>query len=84
MKIDRDIGLPSIRSTRRSKYPWASMKPGDSFFVPHGRINNLCKLAARRAKIDGRLYTSRQVEGGVRVWRVDGTDYYKPLETAHV
>ena len=59
----------------RPVYPWKAMKVGDSFFVAAApesvnRIQTqLAALARRRWEAVGSLYTTRIVDGGVRVWR---------------
>ena len=54
-----------------TKYPWAVLEVGDSFFVPG--IGNGSSLGSSRATASrkyGHTYTIRKVEGGIRVWRV--------------
>lgn len=57
-----------------SKYPWAQMEVGDSFFVPgappKGVAKQLKSAASQQATRHGRRYATRLVEGGVRVWRI--------------
>ncbi len=58
-------------------YPWRKMRPGDSFFVPADRSwvnriqSRLSTLGRHRGDVIGASFTTRIVEGGVRVWRVD-------------
>lgn len=72
-KIDKDIPIPDKRP---SKYPFAEMSVGDSFFVaadkaPSKRVSTAVGNAAERG-IGGsdRSYTVRRVDGGTRCWRV--------------
>jgi len=68
-----EIGVP-MPPKRSHRYPWADLAIEDSFFVPGDDLNALqrkmTRLAAYQKKTHGRCYTVRQVEGGVRVWRV--------------
>ncbi len=59
-KIENGIKLPSF------KYPWRSMKKGDSFTVKTiaERQNGL-----RVARFAGIPATSRKIKGGYRLWR---------------
>jgi hypothetical protein len=65
------------------KFPWAQMRPGDSFFVPGGRLNQrdsrrgtaaIVGTAAGYKIIKGSSWGKRAVTengvNGVRVWRV--------------
>ncbi len=67
--IEHDVPIPEVNS---HKWPFASMKPGDSFLVPNeyrsaaqsamswfGRRNNM-KFCSR--KIDGKCF---------RIWRIE-------------
>lgn len=71
--IEKNIEIPPKQSRRKTCYPWEGMQVGDSFLVPgpgtaeqQGKIGN---AAYSRSNQDGRKYTTRCVEGGVRVWR---------------
>ncbi len=72
--IDKGVPVPPPR-TRASKYPWAEMEVGDSFFVEataeemKSRSANLSRGATTIAKQLGCRFTVRKVTGGVRVWR---------------
>ena len=70
-KIEKKLPIPKANHTGAKKYPWREMAVGDSFFVP-----TPVKTATMRGqasmwgiKLKGR-FTVRDVEGGVRVWRV--------------
>lgn len=77
--IEHNIPMPghSLQS-RSSIYPLAAMEVGDSFFVP---ANETKKPGALQASLGGKArawalrnrnghkFATRQVDGGVRVWR---------------
>lgn len=55
----------------KSAYPFSSMEIGDSFFVKgldSGRFSSTICYA--KVKNPGMNFTSRTVDGGVRVWRI--------------
>lgn len=67
-EIDKGIPLPSIE--RRSKYPFAQMKVGDSFFVPGKGDGARTAITYRQKKHPGERYTFRRKPNGIRVWRM--------------
>lgn len=84
IQIDKNVPPPKPGKTgRKARYPWASMKPGDSFFAP-GFVSNtkskektglkiICTTYGRQV-IPGSTWSvdSRTENGvlGVRVWRL--------------
>lgn len=66
-KIEKSVPKPA--PIRRRKYPWLEMEIGDSFLVPGGRTERLANSAHGAGKRYGRKFSTRSVEGGVRVWR---------------
>ena len=79
-KIEKNIERPKWSHGRSRKYPFSQMQVGDSFFVPvdddNGKqkigasVRNAALAAVKRGASKGR-FSSRQVEGGVRVWRIE-------------
>ena len=79
-KVEKNIKRPARNSGRKPKYPFRKMKVGDSFFILvadracrsniAGAARNSANMARIRDKTVGR-FSSRQVEGGVRVWRIE-------------
>ena len=70
IKIEK--GIPVSRKGHSSaRYPFATMEIGDSFFVVE-KQTKLSSLATGFARRNGgqQKFTTRQVEGGVRVWRI--------------
>lgn len=65
-EIEKSIPFPH----EAKKYPFDEMDVGDSFFVPNkksGAISGSKQIAQRRT---GFKFVCRNVDGGVRVWRV--------------
>lgn len=70
-KIEKNVPIPE-RPSPISKYPFADMNVGDSFFVPEAqarRLQSAIQIFRRRAGKD-KKYIARNVEGGARCWRV--------------
>lgn len=65
IKIEK--GIP-ISSDRRSKYPWADMDVGDSFFVATDKVENFRRNVYAKNR-NGKLFVARAEGNGVRVWR---------------
>lgn len=76
--VESGVPIPAMRKRGSlAKHPWDDMKVGDSFFVPAVPDWTMTKLQSRLgshagsiAKSRGTQYTVRQVEGGVRIWRI--------------
>lgn len=77
-KIEKDVPLAPHGNSRggngQRKYPVDQMSVGDSFFVPlgtrtHVQVQSAIQRAVNRYGAHGK-YTTRKVEGGVRVWRI--------------
>lgn len=69
IKIDTGIPLPDPK-TGGSKYPWKDMDIGHSFFVPEQVTATFKTQITNAQKRTGFRFTSRRVEGGIRVWRI--------------
>jgi hypothetical protein len=70
--IDHAIPFPPERSTY-TKYPFADLGIGDSFFVPdttEAQQRSLHSQVSYQNKRSSRTYTSRKVANGERVWRL--------------
>ncbi len=73
--IEEGIDIPMV-TRRKSKYPWANMEIGHTFFVPDAsKKQTITSSAYRFGKQHGMKFTVREVneEGvaGIRVWRVE-------------
>jgi hypothetical protein len=73
--IEKNIPIPAITRKATSKYPFADMETGDSFFTPHGTSKpaSVRSLLYKAAKETGIKVTLRNetVDGtpGVRAWK---------------
>lgn len=75
-KIEKGVPLPE----KVSRYPFAEMGPGDSFFIPvtsgtvkgaNNRVRTAWKAFKAQHGVDGARITCKEYEGaqkGVRVW----------------
>lgn len=77
--IRKGVPLPhsSGNTTKQERYPWREMDVGDSFVVPF-RGGDVAKqqasvatVAKHASKRHGHKYTTRRLEGGIGVWRVE-------------
>ena len=68
-KIEKNVPLPA----KRGKGLFGivrSMECGDSVFVENGKQKTVSATGRVATKITGHKFTTRMVEGGVRIWRV--------------
>ena len=69
--IETDVPIPPTGSRKGfSKYPFASLAVGHSFFVAGGIPKNMSVAAHRHGRALGRQFVVRKTDGGIRVWRV--------------
>lgn len=73
IKIESNVPMPPL--TKLSKFPFASMEVGDSFFVPHmktsAEMSGAIALAKRKHgfKFVCRRIIENSAPIGIRVWR---------------
>ena len=76
-QLRSDIPLPT--TSRRVKYPLGQMMPGDSFFIPGKRGENISAVAARaysamqdfrRRGNNSAKFVARRLGTRVGVWRI--------------
>lgn len=71
--IERDVPLPAGGRGYRKMSPLTlallQMQPGDSIFIANKRSVQICRHF-KTAQNKGLKFTSRKVEGGLRVWRL--------------
>ena len=72
-KIEADIPIPvAVKkggAGRKPKYPFAELQVGESFLVPGKTTDKFGATVTLARKRTGRNFTTRNVEGGVRIWR---------------
>lgn len=75
--IEEDVPLVSSRAgggrAGQSKYPFAQMEPGQSFLatgVKPGTIRSAIGAWMKAHKDEGFKFAVREMEDGVRIWRV--------------
>jgi len=71
-KIEAGIAIPSATRYKgglKSKYPFADLKVGESFLVPNKTTDKFGATVQTARKRTGFTLATRNVEGGVRIWR---------------
>lgn len=80
IKVERGIPVPKRSRRGKPRYPWDKMRVGDSFLVecPKNEAikaqNTVSSCGAAWARKHGGQFTTRAVDGGVRVWRISADD----------
>lgn len=75
IEIEKGIPIPPARQPGvKAKSPRHEMEVGDSYFVKTS-ARDACVVEGNKArcwgrKNGGKKFSTRQVEGGVRIWRV--------------
>lgn len=70
--IEKGIPVPKqIGAGRKTKYPFDLMEVGDSFLVTDLKVKTISRSCGTYGKRLERKFTSRTVDGGVRVWRTE-------------
>jgi hypothetical protein len=75
LPVEHGIPIPP-RGDFKRRYPFKRMHVGDSFFVPcepfelEDRWNSLTSCIRNATVKTGFKFATRQVEGGLRVWRI--------------
>jgi hypothetical protein len=71
--VEAGIPMPKARrgGGRKSKYPFDAMGVGDSFALPEKNLKQCQQLATVRNKKNGEKFAAREVEGVVRIFRVE-------------
>lgn len=72
LRIPIEHNVPLSKALRRrSKYPYETMLPGDSFRVPDDvPMRSIRSSAYNEGRRLGMKFTCRMIEDGFRVWRV--------------
>jgi hypothetical protein len=67
ISIDKNIPLPPRRGGGVSKYPWATMKVGDSFLATKSAVAASVSYCRHNKNVK---FVSRKTDKGIRIWRV--------------
>lgn len=78
IKIDKKIPMPKITHQGVKKYPFETMKIGDSFLFKNNYKDNriACQRAGAiaatwvKANNSKRKFACRTVDGKIRIWRI--------------
>jgi hypothetical protein len=68
--VEKRMKVPPPNRKGATKYPWAQMEVGDSFFAPGKTTTTLHQAARNFAIKTGWRFTCRKEEGGARIWRI--------------
>lgn len=77
LKIERNVPLPGFRSSRSKSIMDAMQRcaVGDCFFVPiEGAVTRhsiMMSVMRNNKVVKPKRFTSRTIDGGIRVWRVE-------------
>lgn len=73
VKVDKNIAMPPAPgSGRGAKYPWVTMKIGESFAIAAPAINNARVTASSASTRYGKKFVARQLPNGeFRIWRIE-------------
>jgi hypothetical protein len=66
--IEKNVPIPYAK-IEGSRFPFAEMAVGDSVFIP-GPKRVFTSSLARVRYAKGYRFTTRTVDGGIRVWRI--------------
>jgi hypothetical protein len=72
-KIESGIPIPppdSGRDKGETTLAMEKLKKGQSFLIPDGKARSIRSMASKTGKAAGIKLSCREVEGGVRVWRI--------------
>jgi hypothetical protein len=69
-KIDKNIPIPKRIYDSEYPYPIDNLNVGDSFFIEERTSTQVSHIISRGNKMLGKRFTSRTMDGGVRIWRI--------------
>ena len=67
LELERDVPIPE---SNRVNWPHKDMQVGESFLCTNKTLAAVCNVNVRYAKKHNMKYTAKQMEDGVRVWRI--------------
>lgn len=68
--VEEGVPVPPKKYVRKSKYPFVHMQPNQSVLIEGKSYNSLMGVL-RKYKAEGKKFIVRQVEQGLRVWRLE-------------
>lgn len=71
-KIDKDVPVPKLRKRRAprpTKYPWAELRIGESFYVDNANRDSMAAMTTYYGNQLKRHFVLRRERNGVRIWR---------------
>lgn len=72
MIIEKGIAIPEAELVGKEMYPFGRMEVGDSIFLPGMNSSSSACVSARQiARRQGKKFTTRKIDGGVRIWRTE-------------
>lgn len=69
-KIKKGIPIPPRNTGRKSMYPFAEMRIGDSFAVMANKARSVSAASQHFGKLHKQKFICRRIDGGYRCWRV--------------
>lgn len=72
MIIEKNVPMPKTEGRGRPPiYPFRDMDVGDSVFIPEQGVGGSAYLSAmQHGRLNGKKFSGRTEDGGVRIWRV--------------
>jgi hypothetical protein len=67
--IEKNVPLPPSRRKGKERFPLNRLEVGESFVVQKHEVFAARNAAHRLNKKTGKVFTSRAIENGYRVWR---------------
>jgi hypothetical protein len=90
IKIEKGVPVPPKKGPHECMYPFADMKPGDSFAIPHGGKKYLMQSIAQSARkwaknnAPGAKFTCRTEGENVRIWMHTRPASLAPISVAEL
>ena len=76
MQIEKDIPLPETKTSDRKssgdRHRFSELAVGESVFLEgESTQGKTCMSARQAARRSGKVFVTRNVDGGVRIWRTE-------------
>ena len=69
-EIEKGIPLPKGTHGRQCPYPLDKLNVGESFLITADSREYVSAKCSRYGRQHGKKFATKQVDGGVRVWRI--------------